>query len=241
MLKGAHVSSNLTLSAILLDLNSWQKEGGGMKKGLMLCIAVLCLFSVFALTARAQEESSSETDWQRELASDKQAISGQKEEIMRNAQAARGDEQQLKRQIREAVAAGDTPTAESLKSQLNTMHQEHIQEKMEDRGAMKDARQDLKSDRNAAKEAGWMPPPLQGGQQGAGQMNPPGYNPPGKGQGNPPGYNPPGQSGMANPPGYNPPGKGPKNPPGYNPPGRGAGNPPGFNPPGRGPKPSARR
>lgn len=172
------------------------------------------------------------------LATGTNAVQQQKDEIKENAQAAKQEEASIKQQIDQAIKSGDKATAESLRAQLKQVHEANLQEKMEDRQDLKEARQEMGNPpgynppgQGAGNPPGYNPP-------GAGPNNPPGYNPPGQGAGNPPGYNPPG-AGPDNPPGYNPPGRGAGNPPGYNPPGQGAGNPPGYDPPGKGPGPKA--
>ena len=211
-----------------------------MKKKIVLWMGVFifCITIGFAGKCFSQDEGTSGTDWRQELSSDKQAIQEGKQAIREHADAAKQAEEQLRQQIKDAKASGDMTALEGLQGQLQSLHQQNVQQRQEDKRALHETRQEFKGDQQSAKEAGYRPPLSQNppgyNPPGQGPANPPGYNPPGRGPDNPPGYNPPGR-GAGNPPGYNPPGRGSANPPGYNPPGRGSGNPPGYNPPGKGP------
>ena len=105
----------------------------------------------------AQEENSTATDstttetvaakdWKQEIVSDKQQTEEQKEDIINDSQTARGEEKNLRDQIRQAEQSGDSEQAKSLRSQLETMHQENLQQKQQDLQGLKDARQELRSD-----------------------------------------------------------------------------------------------
>ena len=105
----------------------------------------------------AQEENSTATDstttetvaakdWKQEIVSDKQQTEEQKEDIINDSQTARGEEKNLRDQIRQAEQSGDSEQVKSLRSQLETMHQENLQQKQQDLQGLKDARQELRSD-----------------------------------------------------------------------------------------------
>ena len=68
-----------------------------------------------------------------------------------NAQDARAQEKELKQQIQDAIAAGDTQKAQELKAKLRSIHQENVQQKQQDKKEIRDARQELQQD----KKAGW--------------------------------------------------------------------------------------
>lgn len=124
-----------------------------MKKKVLGVIVVLgaMLWALPAVCVFAQEAgtgsySTEAADWKQEISSDREQLKGVKDEIKGNAQTAREEEKNLREQIRQAEQSGDPATAESLKEQLRTTHQENVQQMQEDRQGLKDARQELKTD-----------------------------------------------------------------------------------------------
>ncbi len=129
---------------------------------LAMSILSVGLLAVFTAGVSAQEEvpttpddsaavvaaDATETqDWKQEISSDRQQIKQQRDEIKANAQAAIQGEKDLRDQIHQAVQSGDHETAESLKEQLKTTHQENLGQKKQDLQGLKDARHDLRSDK----------------------------------------------------------------------------------------------
>ena len=102
-------------------------------------------------TASETPAATSATDWKQEFSSDKAAIKIEKEQMKADSSAARQEENALHRQIKQALKSGDTQTAESLKAQLKTMHQENIQQKEQDKKDLKAARQEMRSDKKEAR------------------------------------------------------------------------------------------
>lgn len=127
---------------------------------LLFSIIVLCFFSVGIYTVSAQDEATADTDWKQELSSDKQEIKAQKQEISQNAKEARGEEAQLRQQIKAAMDSGDMQTAQQLKEQLRSLHQENLQEKKQDIQEMQEAKQDLKNDLMEARQQRDLPPKI---------------------------------------------------------------------------------
>jgi len=95
--------------------------------------------------------AASATDWKQEISSDKDALKTEKDQIKTNRDASRQEEKALQSQIKQAMQSGDTQTAESLKAQLQTMHQENVQQKQEDEQSLKAARHELASDKKEAR------------------------------------------------------------------------------------------
>ena len=112
-------------------------------KRFVLAAAVCCAVALFAACASAQGVGLNA-----KIASDKKAVANQKSEIKDNAQSARGEEAELKDAIRDAVAAGDTEKAQSLRAQLRDLHKESVSEKQSDKDELDADRKDLKKDRS---------------------------------------------------------------------------------------------
>ena len=167
------------------------------KMFLLSSIIVFCLFLTSAYVVLAQtettsntqqsetvanateENTASEANWKQELGSDKQQIDAQKQEISQNSQESRAEEDQLRQQIKTAMDSGDIQTAEQLKEQLKSVHQENLQQKMQDVQNMQSAKQDFKNDAKEAQQEGYLPPKDQ-------DINPPGpVGGPGAGVGKP--------------------------------------------------------
>lgn len=115
---------------------------------LSLVAGPACLFAEDA--GSSNSASGSTTDWKQELSSDQAAIKAQKEQMKGNAQAGKEEERALHEKIRQAIQSGDHQTAQTLMGQLKTMHQENVQQRQQDRQALKSARQELNSDRKKA-------------------------------------------------------------------------------------------
>jgi DNA-binding ferritin-like protein len=80
--------------------------------------------------AYSQDEASSDTGAQaQELSSGRQEIMESRQQIKENAAQARGEEKQLREQINQAMQSGDMETANQLKDQLRSVHQENMQQK----------------------------------------------------------------------------------------------------------------
>ena len=106
------------------------------------------------------EESASEstgaeatTDWKQEISSDKAAIKTERDQMKTDSSTARQEEKALHRQIKQAMEAGDTQKAESLRAQVKAMHQENVQQKEQDRQDLNAARQEMRSDKKEAQIA----------------------------------------------------------------------------------------
>jgi|GEM_PF-1462886 len=84
-----------------------------------------------------------------EVAADKVKVAEEKAQIKENAKAAHMEERDLHKQIRDASAAGDTKKAEELRAQLKTVHQANIGKMKQDKGELKIAQKELRSDRKA--------------------------------------------------------------------------------------------
>lgn len=97
--------------------------------------------------ATVADDTAETQDWKQEIVSDRQQIKQQRDEIKTNSQAAIEEEKNLRDQIHQAVQSGDYETAGSLMEQLKTIHQENLGQKKQDLQGLKDARQELRSDR----------------------------------------------------------------------------------------------
>lgn len=126
-------------------------------------VAVSCITFCFSLIAGAgklcAQENASNTDLKQEVNSDKQDIKAAHQAMKQNAQAARTEEKQLQQQIKDAVASGDMATANQLKAQLKSTHQENVQEKKQDIQNLKAQKKELRQDTKGARRAGYPPPP----------------------------------------------------------------------------------
>lgn len=98
---------------------------------------------------------------------------------------------QLQQQIREATKTGDFETAQKLIGQLDSLHQEHVQQREQDLQAVKELRQDFRQYVKEARQENYLP-------SGEGYENSQGEGPLSGGLGNSPGYNPPGRGSMKN-------------------------------------------
>lgn len=140
----------------------------GIAGSLLICSAV---------QVKAEDAS---TDWKQVLRSDKEEVKEQRLEIKENAQTAKSEELELKKQIKAALDAGDAGTAEKLRNQLRAMHRENVQERVEDKRELQSELRDLKKDTQEAKKE-WHkrrdldnnPPGPKGG-PGTNWENPPG-------------------------------------------------------------------
>ncbi len=133
------------------------------QKALVLFVVIISCFCLsFISGVYAQDEESSdtggETNWKQELRSDKQGLREDRQQIKQNATEARTEEEQMRQKIREAFEAGDMETANSLREQLKTIHQENIQQMQQDMQGLKESRQDFKQDVKDARQEGDLPP-----------------------------------------------------------------------------------
>ncbi|MCX5699861.1 MAG: hypothetical protein NTX01_09255 [Candidatus Omnitrophica bacterium] len=119
------------------------------KMFLVFSIIVFCFFLTGVYLVFAQEEAVSniaqgETagNVEQEETTSKQQMQAQKQELSQNAQAARAEEDQLKQQIKAAMDSGDTQTAQQLRGQLRSVHQENLRGKMQDKQEMQAAKKD---------------------------------------------------------------------------------------------------
>lgn len=119
-------------------------------------------FLCLATPVRAQEEAMNMTveqakAWHNELSGDREALKEQHEEIKTSAQEAKGEEAALREQIQQAEQAGNLEEAKKLKAQWRQMHRANVADKKSDMEGLKQARQEMKSDIQAAKDAGYKP------------------------------------------------------------------------------------
>lgn len=112
----------------------------------MLVFAGLCI-SLFVLSdASAQPGSGKGRN--KDIAADRKAIAGQRDEMKGNAADARAEEESLKQQIQDAMAAGDREKAKDLRDQLRSLREEHAHELKRAKGELSEAQGELKKDRN---------------------------------------------------------------------------------------------
>jgi hypothetical protein len=133
---------------------------------------VLCFLLLGALPVRAEEVPAASTNapaevvstntpvgvvstenaegWKAESAADKAKIKEERNKLKESAKAARVEEKDLHKQIREAQAAGDTAKVEALKAQLKTTHQENVAQLKQDKKDLGAAKKELRTDRKAA-------------------------------------------------------------------------------------------
>lgn len=192
-----------------------------MGKRMFVVWGVVFLFLFVASAAFAADENTSGSNWKQEVSSDRQQVGSESQEMKQNAQAARQEEQQLKQQIEAARAAGDMNTVQQLRGQLQTLHQQHVQQMQQDKANLGQAKGELKSDMQEAGQQGYPPPrkdmdnnpPGPKGGPGTNWENPPG---PQGGPGAGPNVNiPPRRDNDNNPPGpRGGPGTNWENPPG---------------------------
>jgi len=133
-----------------------------MKKySLFLCFIFL-LVGVSAVNAEegdtANQEGTGETDWRQELTEDQQAIKEERQQMKENAEQARGEEKQLKDQIKAAMDVGDKETANQLREQLRSTHQENVQQMVQDKKDIKINQKGYRQDLNDARQDGALPP-----------------------------------------------------------------------------------
>ena len=119
--------------------------------------------------------SSSDASLRQELTSDRQELKEQHQGIAENANAARQEEGQARDQIHQAIQAGDYETAKNLRDQLKETHQENVEQKHSDIQALKESRQEFKSDLQGARQE-------RESRQSAGEGKASGFNPPGLGR-----------------------------------------------------------
>lgn len=154
-----------------------------MKKKFLAFTGTVCFsFLISICMAYAQEAPATVTTLKQELSSDRQQIKEDVLENKENAQAAKTDEEKLKEQIKAATDAGDFATAKQLKDQLKLIHQENVQEKVEDKKELQSDIRELKGDIKEARQDGYLlprmdkdnnPPGPKGG-AGTNWENPPG-------------------------------------------------------------------
>ncbi|MFH1799681.1 MAG: hypothetical protein ABH891_02375 [Candidatus Omnitrophota bacterium] len=121
-----------------------------MRKMLWVFVAVIFCGSLLCAAKVHAEESGASTApglKKEELAADKEAIKAQKAEMKTHAQAARTEGKSLKKQIKEAEAAGDTAKVKELQAQLQTIYKENAQERHQDRKELGDAKKELRKER----------------------------------------------------------------------------------------------
>jgi hypothetical protein len=92
-----------------------------------------------------------------EIASDRRSVAAEKREMKGDARESRAEEAALRRDIYEAVCAGDMATANRLKVELRDLHRGNMQEKRGDTADLRAARGELKSDITGARAAGLRP------------------------------------------------------------------------------------
>ncbi|MFA5168524.1 MAG: hypothetical protein WC530_08345 [Candidatus Omnitrophota bacterium] len=127
-----------------------------MKKILWVFVAIVfCCSLLNGMAAYAEDASDSSTvNWQEQLAADAQKLKEQRQKMKTDAQTAKTEEKDLKQQIRDATAAGDTQKAAELKAQLKTTHHENVQQKKQDKKNLRSTKKQLYQDRKAARRAG---------------------------------------------------------------------------------------
>ena len=130
-----------------------------MKK--ILSIA-LCFFLFGVLPLRAEDTTKASTGTlpnvistevtgaKAEVAADKLKVAEEKTQITENAKAAHMEERDLHKQIREARTAGDAKKVEALRAQLKAVHQASVGKMGQDKGELKTAKKELRTDRKAA-------------------------------------------------------------------------------------------
>jgi hypothetical protein len=159
------------------------KPGGCMKKIFLIFSGInFCFFLFGTGNIHAAEALSSAADAKQEIISDRQQIKQEIVESKDDAQAAKTEERLLKEKIKAALDSEDWDTASRLKQQLMSMHQENVQEKIQDKQEIRDDAQELRSDMQEARQAGYVPakidkdnnPPGPKGGPGTNWENPPG-------------------------------------------------------------------
>ncbi|MCX5669061.1 MAG: hypothetical protein NTX89_02945 [Candidatus Omnitrophica bacterium] len=120
------------------------------------------------------QQESSDAGSKQQFIDDRQQLQEQRKEIKGNMEAARGEENQLRQRILDALQANDLQTATQLKEELRAMHQENVQGMQQDKQAMQAAKQELKNDLQQAQQAGGNNPPGPMGGPGTNWENPPG-------------------------------------------------------------------
>lgn len=123
-----------------------------MVKKLLVLNGLLCCLSAFNPAQTQAQEAPESENWKQVLMSDKAEVKEQKREIKENAQAAKAQELELKKQIKDALDAGDAGTAEKLRNQLRAMHRENVQERVEDKRELQSQLWELKKDTHEAKK-----------------------------------------------------------------------------------------
>lgn len=143
-----------------------------MRKALLVfsyIVFALCLFSV--CTVLAEDEG-----WKQELTADKQEIKAERAETKEHAQEARAEEKGLRDQIHAAMQSGDKETAQKLRSQLRSMHQENVGQMRQDKKDIKINMQDFKQDVKEVRQEGNLPPRRDRDNNPPGPMGGPGTN-----------------------------------------------------------------
>ena len=120
------------------------------------------------------QQESSNAGFKQQIFDDRQQLQEQRKEIKGNMEAARGEEQQLRQRIIDALQTNDLQTATQLKEELRVMHQENVQRMQQDKQAMQAAKQGLKNDVQQAQQTGGNNPPGPMGGPGTNWENPPG-------------------------------------------------------------------
>lgn len=103
-----------------------------------------------------EEETTSDANWKQELTFDKQQIQAQMQEVAQNVQAAKVEEAQLKQQIKAATDSGDMETVQQLREELRSVHQENLQEMMQDKQKIQAAKQEFKNNVKKASQGGYL-------------------------------------------------------------------------------------
>jgi phage/plasmid primase-like uncharacterized protein len=128
--------------------------------------AAVCALAMMGLCNGVQAQSLTSGETKKEIAQeikgDTQALKEQHQEMISNMETAKGEEQQLREQLKAALKARDAEKAESLRNQLKEMHRENVQEMHQDRRELRQERRELKQDLKDARDAGMRPPRRRG-------------------------------------------------------------------------------
>lgn len=122
-----------------------------MKMKLWVLMALACF--VLAGTGKVYAQGDDPAmNWKQELDADKEKIKAEHDAMKANAEAAKSEERDLRKQIRDARQSGDTETAEQLKDQLKTTHQENVGQRKTDKKELKAAKKEMKMARKGARK-----------------------------------------------------------------------------------------
>ncbi len=126
-----------------------------MKRFIGIVLSLL-LCGAFPVAAEEKADTSNTVStaeaqgWKTQLNADKQNVAEQKTEMKQSGQAAKLEEKDLHKQIRDALAAGDQEKAQALMAQLKATHQENVAGRKEDNKKLGEDRTQLQQDRKAA-------------------------------------------------------------------------------------------